>query len=398
MTAHIQQQDRFPRTFAEFFAGIGLMRMGLENAGWEIRFANDIDPKKQSQYHAHFQDEENHFWLGDIHQLDAAVIPEISLATASFPCTDLSLAGRRDGLSGSQSSAFWGFINILEGMGNRRPPIVLLENVVGFLTSHQGSDFKEAMLALNALGYAVDPFIIDAARFVPQSRVRLFVVGKQNPAVSSQVSEPKQLSLYESQIRPHKPASFIFDHPEINWDIRDTPPLPINKTVLSDVVDDTPEDSDEWWDDKRVDYLMNQTFERHRLIIRQLQEKDEFSYLTAFRRVRNGKSMAEIRSDGIAGCLRTPKGGSARQILLRVGKGQVKIRFVSPTECARLMGADDYRISGTFNEALFGFGDAVCVPVVSWIAENYLDPLLKEINHLDESRRVKYGRATAIRI
>jgi DNA (cytosine-5)-methyltransferase 1 len=90
--------------------------------------------------------------------------------------------------------------------------------------------------------------------------------------------------------------------------------------------------------------------------------------------------MAEIRSDGIAGCLRTPKGGSARQILLRVGKGKIDIRLLSPRECARLMGADEYHISGNINQALFGFGDAVCVPVVTWISENYLNPLLSEIN------------------
>lgn len=90
--------------------------------------------------------------------------------------------------------------------------------------------------------------------------------------------------------------------------------------------------------------------------------------------------MAEIRSDGIAGCLRTPKGGSARQILLKVGMGTVKIRFISPSECAKLMGADEFKISGTTTEALFGFGDAVCVPVINWIANNYLNPLLNKID------------------
>ena len=92
--------------------------------------------------------------------------------------------------------------------------------------------------------------------------------------------------------------------------------------------------------------------------------------------------MAEIRTDGIAGCLRTPKGGSARQILLRVNKGKIDIRLLSPRECARLMGADEYHISGNINQALFGFGDAVCVPVVTWIGENYLTPLLSEINNV----------------
>ena len=100
--------------------------------------------------------------------------------------------------------------------------------------------------------------------------------------------------------------------------------------------------------------------------------------------------MAEIRSDGIAGCLRTPKGGSARQILLRVGKGEISIRLLSPRECARLMGADEYVISGNINQALFGFGDAVCVPVVTWIGENYLNPLLKEVNNLTAKQDYKH--------
>ncbi|MCB0845508.1 MAG: DNA cytosine methyltransferase, partial [Bacteroidetes bacterium] len=77
------QQNRLPKTFAEFFAGIGLMRLGLEQAGWKIQFANDIDPTKQKQYTAHFQDDEDHFVLGDIHKLEADIVPSVSLATAS---------------------------------------------------------------------------------------------------------------------------------------------------------------------------------------------------------------------------------------------------------------------------------------------------------------------------
>jgi DNA (cytosine-5)-methyltransferase 1 len=91
--------------------------------------------------------------------------------------------------------------------------------------------------------------------------------------------------------------------------------------------------------------------------------------------------MAELRTDGIAGCLRTPRGGSGRQILFKAGKGRYSVRLLTPRECARLMGADDYRISGSLNQALFGFGDAVCVPVIEWIAENYLNPVINEWIH-----------------
>src|SRR6266700_3974348 len=165
------------KTTAEFFAGIGLMRIGLENAGWRIAFANDIDRDKWQMYKDHFGDSDE-FVIADIHKLKLSQIPTVGLATASFPCNDLSLAGARLGLAGAQSSAFWGFVDILKAMKRERrlPPLVLLENVPGFLTSHGGQDFEDALLALNDLGYAVDAYTIDATRFVPQSRQRLFVV------------------------------------------------------------------------------------------------------------------------------------------------------------------------------------------------------------------------------
>ena len=164
------------KTVAEFFAGIGLMRVGLQRAGWRTAFANDIDEDKQKMYEDHFGTSDE-FVPGDIHQLKASQVPTVALATASFPCNALSLAGARHGLAGAQSSAFWGFIDILKGMKNdrRQPPMVLLENVPGFLSSNDGRDFEEALLALNDLGYAVDTFIVDAARFVPHSRQRLVV-------------------------------------------------------------------------------------------------------------------------------------------------------------------------------------------------------------------------------
>lgn len=371
------------KVFAEFFAGIGLMRMGLESAGWKIAYANDIDPAKEYMYKRHFKDKQDHFHLGDIHQLPGDAVPKVMLATASFPCTDLSHAGRREGLAGKQSSAFWGFVRVLDEMGENKPPVILLENVVGFLTSQNGKDFHSALSALNELGYSVDAFIIDASHFVPQSRVRLFIVGRLE--ANENIAEEKQLSFYESEIRPQKLANFICDHPEINWNIKSLPNLPKRKSQLSDIIEDMPDDSESWWSEERVQYLLNQTFERHRILLDEAKKGKEYTYFTAFRRIREGNSMAEIRSDGIAGCLRTPKGGSARQILIRAGKKGISARLVSPRECARLMGADNYKITDNINRDLFGFGDAVCVPVVTWIAKHYLNPLLIEIKESSEN-------------
>jgi DNA (cytosine-5)-methyltransferase 1 len=131
----------------------------------------------------------------------------------------------------------------------------------------------------------------------------------------------------------------------------------------------------------RAKYLLDQMSPRHRALANNMIAASGWSYGTVFRRMRNGRSTAELRTDGIAGCLRTPRGGSGRQILLKAGEGRYFARLLTPRECARLMGADDYRISVRSNQALFGFGDAVCVPVIEWIAQNYLNPLIGEMIH-----------------
>ncbi len=357
-------------TVAEYFAGIGLMRLGLDQAGWKTVFANDIDPKKQEMYRCHFG-QSPEFILGDVHVLDAAAVPNTVLATASFPCNDLSLAGARAGLAGEQSSAFWGFIRVLEDLGPRRPPLVLLENVIGFLTSHGGVDFHEALLALNRLGYAVDAFIIDAARFVPQSRQRLFVVGQQE----SRTRIAETPGLLQSELRPVALADFIFWHPDVHWKLRDLPALPRRQTQLADILEDLSPNSSAWWSGERCTYLLNQMSSKHRIQAEAMIAGPALSYGTIFRRVRASGSMAELRTDGIAGCLRTPRGGSGRQILFAAGEGRFAVRLLTARECARLMGADGFLLDAPLNQALFGFGDAVCVPVIRWIAEHYLNPI-----------------------
>jgi DNA (cytosine-5)-methyltransferase 1 len=364
------------RRAAEFFAGIGLMRMALDKEGWTTVWANDLDEKKWEMYRANFNEGSCEFVINDVHEVEGSDIPDIDLATASFPCNDLSLAGARHGLAGTQSSAFWGFVDAIKGMGRRRPPLVLLENVAGFLSSNEGNDFRDALASLNELGYAVDAFILDAVRFVPQSRQRLFVVGSK--AKPDRLKE-KSLAWLQSDVRPPALADFIFMNPDIGWSIRELPSLPPSKKRLSDIIEEVPLNSEFWWSRERCEYLMNQMSEKHRTQAARMIAGSEWSFGTVFRRVRNGRSMGELRTDGIAGCLRTPRGGSGRQILFCAGKGQYRVRLLTPRECARLMGADAYRINVPLNQALFGFGDAVCVPAIQWIARHYLNPLLEEM-------------------
>lgn len=372
---------------AEFFSGIGLVRLALERQGWKVLFANDIDPDKARMYTDNWPDDP-HLVVGDVHELDAQTIPDCDLFTASFPCNDLSIAGRREGLNGKESSAFWGFVRILREV-RQRPSLVLLENVVGFLMSRGGSDLEQALRALNQLGYNVDIFVLNAQRWTPQSRQRLFVVGKLGTV------GPSSSQVEISDVRPEPVASFILRHPNLAWDIRPMPRPPKAKKALVDIIEDLPDDSPHWWSQARADYFMDQMSPKHALLAKLMIGQKQISYATAFRRVRNKKSMAELRTDGIAGCLRTPRGGSGRQILFKAGMGRYQVRLLTARECARLQGApDSYLIDVPLNQALFGFGDAVCVPAVEWIIKNYLTPVATTLREARATLWMENGRSS----
>lgn len=380
-----ESRDHAPRgderlQAGEFFAGIGLVRLALEQAGISVAFANDIDRDKRAMYVTNFGPRDFH--LGDVRALSTDHLPTCDLFTASFPCNDLSVAGAMRGLNSGQSSAFWGFLQVLQGLESRRPPLIMLENVPGFLLSEQGRDLRQALLALNDLGYAVDVLMVDAAYFVPQSRLRLFVVAKRldAPAALDQAAPPGV-----STTRPKPLVEFIQANPDVRWDLAELPELAVERRTLTSILERLPEDDPAWWSPERTDYFMSQLSDRHRAVAETMIAGKRSSYATAFRRVRRGKTMAELRTDGLAGCLRTPRGGSGRQILFKAGGGRRQVRLLTPRECARLQGVpDSYRIETSFNQALFGFGDAVCVPAVGWIARHYLAPWLRR--RRDESQ------------
>ena len=164
----------------EFFSGIGCARAGMAKAGIRTIWANDIDKTKCELYQAQWGGDD--LLCRDVFDVDPDVVPEADIAWASSPCTDLSLAGKREGLiDGPESSAFFGFVQVIEGLGARRPRVLVLENVSGLASSHDGDDFRTVVSEFNRLGYSVDAFELDARRWVPQSRPRMFVVGLEMP-------------------------------------------------------------------------------------------------------------------------------------------------------------------------------------------------------------------------
>ena len=362
---------------AEFFAGMGLVRMALESCAspYRVAYANDIDPTKARLYRAMFPGDD-HFDQRDIAEVCAADIPPAELWTASFPCTDLSLAGGRAGIRGGQSGAVWEFLRLIrETSANRKPRLLLFENVVGLLSSRGGEDFRTFVEALNELEYGVDVMRINANHFAPQSRPRLFLLATSlHDAMAPERADPALLT--PTDIRPRMVIDAMRQAPNAQWHVRECQPLPQRTTTLEDIIESLPPDDARWWPRERAEYFRAQIHPNHIERANALQEHSRISHITAFRRVRafDGvkRSVAELRFDGVAGCLRTPKGGSAKQILVELGHGEMRVRHLTAVECMRLQGVHSSRpTNATEDEMLFALGDAVCVPAARWAIEQF---------------------------
>lgn len=359
-------------TIVEFFAGSGLVRQGV-GLWFKTVWANDICGKKAAVYEANFGDKE--LCVRSIEHINGADVPGADLAWASFPCQDLSLAGNLAGMaSGSRSGLFWEWLRVLDEMpAHNRPKVLALENVVGWLVSKGGSNFKSAYSALRERGYVGGALVVDARRFVPQSRPRAFFIAVQKETVTEGLTRHSPDRLFHSK-GVMAAAKAVEDAEWIWWNL---PPPPASNRSFTDICDfDAPVDPIE-----KTERMLRMLSPINQQKLQAAIESGERKAGTGYKRTRpdeNGNKVQrlEIRFDEIAGCLRTPEGGSSRQVVLLVENGEVRTRLLTVREAAQLMGApDDFKIPGSYNDGYKAMGDAVCSPVAAWLAEHLLSPL-----------------------
>ncbi|HUQ95985.1 MAG TPA: DNA cytosine methyltransferase [Bryobacteraceae bacterium] len=367
--------------FYEFFAGGGMARLGL-GENWYCLFANELCEKKAEAYRLNFGPSQE-LRVEDVAKLTAGDLPGCAtLAWASFPCQDLSLAGNGKGLNGARSGsfhAFWELIQALNADG-RGVPIVVLENVPGAITSNAGQDFRRILEIVTAAGYRVGPVVLDAARFVPQSRARLFIV-----AVKRDVPLPPPLTQGESSVAWHSNALLTAyrNLPEslkelwVWWRLPEPPRMTAGITELIEVeAQELP-----WHTAEETQQLLSLMSRTNREKVRKAQAYGKPIAGTIYKRIRTGEDgirmqRAEVRFDQISGCLRTPTGGSSRQLIIVVNGNSIRSRLLSPREAARLMGVpESYQLPEKYNEAYHLMGDGLAVPVVRWLEQHLLSPL-----------------------
>lgn len=379
------------RTYYEFFAGGGMARAGLSN--WRCMFANDFDPMKAKVYRANWGDDD--FVCEDVAKITTAQLPgRADLVWGSFPCQDLSLAGVNKGLGPAsanqhtRSGTFWPFWALLENLKaeGRGPRTLILENVYGAITSNQGRDFASICQVIAEAGYRFGALVVDAKHFVAQSRPRLFII-----AIHESVEIPPEL-LSESPPKTWAPKRLCAAYDALPPAVRARAlwwllPEPVEAPkAFSQLIEDDPADV-AWHSAAATQKLLSMMSPLNRTKVESAKKAGHRVVGGVYRRTRpaddGGKvQRAEVRFDEVAGCLRTPAGGSSRQIILVVEGQRVRSRLLSGREAARLMGLPEtYELPSRYNDAYHVAGDGVVVPVVTHLARHLIEPVLAHDDH-----------------
>ncbi len=383
-----------------------MVRAGL-GPEWECLFANDFDEKKREIYRRNWKHEPNG---KDIALVTLADLPReihadgqlgqlprrADFAWASFPCQDLSQAGKQLGLNGHRSGCFYPFWDLLNELIaiDRGPRIIAVENVSGTLTANDQEDVAIIADTFAAANYRFGFVIIDAVDFVPQSRPRFFAIG-----VSPEVEIPHNLLSPMPNTHWHPPGLVeavkkFSRRARRNWVWWNLPLPPPRENVLADLIQDRPTGV-KWHTQAETRNLLRMMSDRNRMkvdsAVAAARTERAKKIGAIYRRTRSEKKTdprtkrvtskkhqrAEVRFDEVAGCLRTPGGGSSRQTIMVVSPRRIRSRLLSPREAARLMGLpENFKLPANYNAAYHFAGDGVVVPVVSFIRDTLLNPLL----------------------
>jgi DNA (cytosine-5)-methyltransferase 1 len=328
-------------TFVDLFAGIGGFHLGFRSAGGRCVFTCEWDRWAQKTYRANFPGHDIH---GDIRDIKAHEIPEHNILLAGFPCQPFSIAGvskknalgRKHGFEcETQGTLFFELERIIAA---KTPMAFVLENVKNLASHDHGRTFDVIMRTLDKkLDYEVSPKIVDARRFVPQHRERVFIVGVRRDLKTK--FDWDRVELPAESTGPRLGAILhANDGSEVSEErFTDSNGRPLPKYVLSDHL----------WG-----YLQ--------------------SYALKHQAAGNGFGFGLAGPDDVARTLSARYFKDGSEILIRRSRGAP--RRLTPRECARLMGFDrpgrePFRIVVSDTQAYRQFGNAVVVPVVEAIAK-----------------------------
>lgn len=360
------------RSFGSLFAGIGGLDLGLERAGWVCQWQAETDDYATKVLERHWPDVTR---FGDVRECGNDNLEPVDLVCGGFPCTDVSVAGRRAGLAGEQSGLWWEFHRIIAELA---PRWLVIENVPGLLSSGSRRDMGTIIGALGKLGYMGAYRVLDAQYFgVAQRRRRVFIIGHLgdgraaevlferasrawNPAPSREKKQETAATLTRGSARGrgvNPPGRRRED--DVNLVAR---PLAFSKTT-------------DHYDTSQQTYVAYGVSENQRAEVRLTPYSRQITTgggkpgqgypCVAFANVSDGSS---VRSAINLAPPLTNRHGDPGSVASLLG-----VRRLTPMECERLQGFPDDWTAGQSDSARYRqLGNAVCVPVAEWIGRRIL--------------------------
>jgi DNA (cytosine-5)-methyltransferase 1 len=323
--------DAVPFTFVDLFAGIGGFRIALTKLGGRCVFTSEWDKYSQRTYRAWFGETPE----GDIRAVKLSKIPDHDVLAAGFPCQPFSLAGvsKKNSLGrahgfhcNTQGTLFFHLAKIIEA---KRPPVLFLENVKNLQSHDGGRTWRVIQDTLTELNYWIFAQVVDAAGWVPQHRERIYIVGFDRAVFRSQ-------------------PSFAFPEP------------PSTRPRLGELLEPKPDSK--------------YTLSAH--LWQYLQD-----YAEKHRAKGNGFGFGIADPNGVARTLSARYHKDGSEILIAQNGGNPP-RRLTPRECARLMGFDEWcedNIVVSDTQAYRQFGNAVVPKVVEAIGRNIVGVIASQL-------------------
>jgi len=300
----------------DLFAGIGGMRIGFENAGFQTVFSNDFEPKCKATYDLNFQESKLH--IQDIREIDPTGLPDFNFLLGGFPCQPFSIAGNRQGFDDEKDrgNLFFCIANILE---EKSPDGFLLENVKNLVGHDGGNTMKTISAIINSLGYSFKYKVLNTMEYgnVQQNRERIYIVGFKDPVHNFKFSFPDRVALTKTvreYLEPVVDRKYYYNG------------KPLYDRIKDDVVDE------------------NEVYQWRRKYVRQ-------------------------NKRGVCPTLTANMGSGGHNVpIIKVSDG---IRKLTPLECVRLQGFPDwYQLPKASDSSLYmQAGNSVSVPVIEAIAK-----------------------------
>ncbi|WP_069632796.1 DNA cytosine methyltransferase [Campylobacter pinnipediorum] len=183
---------------AGFFAGVGGIELGFQQAGFEVVWSNEIDKKAAITFKYNHSSK---LIVDDIYNIKSEDVPDVDIIVGGFPCQAFSVAGYQKGFEDERGEVFFKLAQIIS---KKNPRVIFIENVKNLLSHDKGNTYRVIKETLESYGYHLKTMVLNASEYgnIPQNRERIYIIGflDEEDLYNFRSIEPEVLSKKVSDI------------------------------------------------------------------------------------------------------------------------------------------------------------------------------------------------------